>query len=177
MNNEIIQKAKEFVKENYNKAIPRTQEGLKGHFETVEKYALELCEREEDIDREIVMLAAWLHDIGTIMGDYENHHISGARIAGKFLEDLNYPADRIERVKHCILVHRGSKAGKPETREAQILINADAMTHFDETESLIKTDGGKEKVLEKLERSYNKLSEDIKPLMKQKLEEFRKRLN
>ncbi len=177
MDNEIIKKAKEFVKENYNKTNPQTKEGLKGHFEEVEKHAKELCDKDDSIDREIVMLAAWLHDIGTIMGDYENHHISGAKIAGEFLEEQGYPVDRIEQVKHCILVHRGSKPGKAETREAETLANADAITHFRETELLIKVKKSKEKFLEKLERSYNKLSEDIKPLMKPELEELKKKFN
>jgi len=177
MNTELIQKVKEFVKENYAKACVKTKRGLKGHFEEVEKQAIKLCDRDKTVDKEIVMLAAWLHDIGTVMGDYENHHISGAKIAGEFLEKQDYPQDRIERVKHCILNHRGSKPGKAETKEAQTLINADAITHFRETELLIKEYGSGEKFLEKLERSYNKLSEEIKPLMKPELEELRKRFN
>ena len=176
MDDAIINRVKTFVKEDYKKSAPETKEGLKGHFEIVEKYANKLCEKEKGSDKEIVKIAVWLHDIGTIKGDYKNHGISGAKIAGEFLRSLNYPKVKIEQVKHCIRVHRGSKSGKVETKEAQILIDADAITHFDEINLLVRMHGKKE-TLNKLERSYDKLSSNAKFLVKNKLEKARKDLS
>jgi len=175
MKRDIIKKVKKFVKEEYNKSNPLTKKGLKGHFELVENYAKALLKK-ENADEEIVILSVWLHDIGTIKGYYKNHHISGAKIAEKFLLKLNYPKNKIEKVKHCILVHRGSKPGKVKLKEAQILINADAMAHFDEINLLLVLYKDKKELLKKLERSYAKLSKRAKPLVKSKLEKARRKL-
>ena len=42
-------------------------------------------------------------------GEREQHHIYGEEIAEQLLTELNYPKERIEQVKNCVLNHRGSK--------------------------------------------------------------------
>jgi len=174
MSKEIVNEVKKFAIEEFEKPTTQNKIALEDHFVIVVKYALELAELEK-ADKEVVEIAAWLHDITSIMGYHENHHISGSKVAEELLTRLNYPKDKIEEVNHCILTHRGSVPLKKETKEAQILADADAMAHFDRFGSLVKF-LGKRETLAKLERSYNKLSENAKPLVKEKLEEARREL-
>lgn len=183
MTKEIAEKVKEFVKKEFVNP-QRDKDSYEEHFIPVVKYSLQLAEQ-QNADKEIAELASWLHDMGAVRGDYENHHISGAKIAEELLSNLNYPSEKIEQVKKCILNHRGSMSEKRQSKEEQILADADALAHFDDIKGLVKGEYGnsepekeaKKKVLEKLERSYLKLSDKAKPLVKDKLEQARKELS
>ena len=61
-------------------------------------------------DLEIVELAALLHDFASVKDKelYKDHHINSAIEAEKILRSFDYPAEKIEAVKHCIEAHRGS---------------------------------------------------------------------
>ena len=105
------------------------------------------------------------------------HHIYGAQIAKQILEKFNYDNEKIELVQKCILNHRGSKLAKKHTLEELCVADADAISHFDNVPSLfylayvtrgLDENKGKEFVKSKLQRSYNKLSEQSKELYKQK---------
>jgi uncharacterized protein len=52
-------------------------------------------------------------------------------IAEKKLIELNYPTEKIELIKKCILHHRGSKKFTRENIEEQIIAEADVMSAFD----------------------------------------------
>lgn len=177
----IIKKVREFVKKECEKPGAGFVGCFDNHFKHVVGYARELARREK-ADEEIVEIAAWLHDIGSVKHEYKKHHLVGAEIAEDLLKNLKYPQDKIEEVKHCILHHRGSYPGNPETKEAQVLIDADSMAHFDEIDFLVngkyygaKTmEESKKNVLAKLERSYMKLSPAAKEITKPKLVEARK---
>ena len=117
--------------------------------------------------------------MGSVTIGREDHHITGCQIAEKKLKELNYDPDKIEKVKHCILTHRGSKSIKRETIEAEILADADSMSHFDELGGLFKYEfiingitfkqkEAQKRVKEKLARSYNKLSDSAKKIIKPK---------
>lgn len=119
-----IDKIRELVK---NEA---EESDWKYHILPVVKYAKKLAEIYK-ADKEVVELAALLHDIGRIKFGDENHHISGAVESEKILKKHGYPMKIIKEVKHCIESHRGSQDIKPETISAKIIANADAMAHFD----------------------------------------------
>jgi len=132
-----------------------------------------------DTDVEIVTLAALLHDIASVTkAEYkEEHHIHGAEIAQELLSDLSYSQDKIDQVKKCILNHRGSRLHEKNTIEEVCVSDADAMAHFDNIPSLfnlvyrekkMSIDEGLRFVKSKLDRSYNKLSDDTKKLYKKK---------
>lgn len=117
-------------------------------------------------DREIVSLAAWLHDIGSIIEGRKDHHVSGARIAAAKLEELDYPAERIEKIEKCILNHRGSIGNQRQSLEEQIIAEADAMSNFENIAGIFKaafiyeglTQGeAKESVRKKLETKFKRL--------------------
>ena len=108
---------------------------------------------------------------------YENHHIHGANIAETILKSYNYPIDKIELVKLCILNHRGSVVKEKTTMEEICVADADAISHYDTLPSLfylafiqrkLNISDGAEFVKSKLERSYNKMSQESKEYYKDK---------
>ena len=94
--------------------------------EYAEKLA-EIC----DVNKEVVELSAWLHDIGRIKFGARNHELTGAEEAERILRQFGYPDEIIEQVKHCILAHRGRGSIRPQTMEAKVVATADALAHFD----------------------------------------------
>lgn len=148
----------------------------KEHIKYVVANAVELAKKYE-ADIEIVELGALLHDIAmpSEVGTREEHHIYGAKIADELLTKLNYPTDRKERVKECILRHRGSKDLPRNTIEEQCVADADVIAHFDCIPSLfhlvykemnLSLNDGKEYLKKKLERDYNKLSSRTREILK-----------
>lgn len=132
-------------------------------------------------DVEVVTLAALLHDIASVTKDEykEEHHIYGAEIAEELLNELNYEKEKINLIKKCILNHRGSRLTKKTTKEEICIADADAMAHFDNIASLfslvykemnLSIDDGAKFVKDKLQRSYNKLSDESKEFYKNKYE-------
>ena len=171
-NKNIVEEVQKFVED----ACVRNDKGyakeLILHLSSVAKNAVQLAGK-FNADKEVVEIAAWFHDIGTIVYRKEDHHITGAEIAEKKLFELGYPKDKIEKVKHCIFSHRASRNIKRETVEAQILTDADSITHFYKVDDLFEAelvfnnlnkdgDLAKEKVKQKLIRSWNKLSPEGK---------------
>ncbi len=148
------------------------------HFVSTVKYA-KILAKKTGADEEIVEIAAWLHDIASILGNYENHHITGAEHAEKILKKYNYPKEKIKKIKHCIKAHRGSKDIPRETVEAECIADADAMSHFDNISSLfylalvarkLDTNQAKKFIKEKLERSWKKITPRAKAIIKPKYE-------
>jgi uncharacterized protein len=95
-----------------------------------------LCEMlagyEDGADMEILLVSALLHDIARIKEDRDltgrtNHAAIGAETAGDVLRKLEYPEDKIDRVRHCIETHRFRSGKKPESIEAKILFDADKL--------------------------------------------------
>lgn len=170
-----VDKVKDYVKEVCD-GLEHGDEWFNNHFSSVVKYSKALC-IEKKADIEILEIAAWLHDIGSILIGRENHHITGMDLAEKKLIEFGYDEEKIEKVKHCIFAHRGSQNIKRESTEAEILADADSMSHFDELAGLFKYEfiisginfrqrEAQKNVRDKLERSYKKLSEYAKKIIK-----------
>ena len=94
--------------------------------------ALELEATEDDtfasIDTEALILAGYLHDISTSTHGYHNHHLQSAEMAVEFLQELNLPAERIEKVKQAILTHTtvfSSEQLEDAPIEGRLLYDAD----------------------------------------------------
>ena len=58
---------------------------MKYHIIPVVNISLEMAEK-LGADKEVVEISAYLHDVMRILGDKENHHITGAKYAREFLE-------------------------------------------------------------------------------------------
>lgn len=132
-------------------------------------------------DEEIVEIATLLHDYASVKDYklYEDHHIHGARLAEEILKKYNYPKDKIKQVKNCIRSHRGSKASQKITKEAICVRDADSMAHFDSISALfylafsshkMNVDEANTWLMQKLERSWNKLSPEAKEIIRDKYE-------
>jgi len=150
------------------------------HIVSVVEYAKKLAER-YGADIEIVTLAAILHDVASITNaEYvEQHHIIGAEIAEELLSSFDYPQEKIEHIKLCILNHRASKIAKKQSIEEICVADADSLSHFDNIPSLFSMvykekqmpiDEGAKFIKEKLERSFSKLSDETKTLYQKKYE-------
>jgi len=127
----IIKEIKEFAKNECEKPTSKYGSGpFRYHFIPMVKYAKQLA-KELGKDVEVVELAGWLHDIGSIIYGRENHHITSAKIAENKLKELNYPSKKIKLIKKCILSHRGSKNYKRISIEEKIISDADTMNCFD----------------------------------------------
>lgn len=135
---DIVDQIKNYVEAECRKPTSKYgSEPFLFHFVPMVEYAKVLA-KEMNVDIEIVELAGWLHDIGSIVYGRENHHITGAKIAEEKLTELNYPPAKIKLVKNCILNHRGSKNSKRETLEEKIIAEADAMSNFDNIAGIFK---------------------------------------
>ncbi len=176
MKNIVDEVRKYIFKECKKESNPFGMNAYNHHFKSVVKYARILA-KERKADLEIVEIAAWLHDLGSIKGDYENHHISGQKYAEEFLKKHKYPLEKIQKVKYCIYTHRASKKIKRESVEAECISDADAMSHFDEIPSLfylaikknnMDVNQARVFVKEKLQRSYHKLTKTGKEVIKSK---------
>lgn len=176
----MVEEIRSFVEEECRK--PTSKYGYDSytcHFVSVVKNAGELADR-LGADKEVVLVAAWLHDIGSIVDGRDNHHITGPKIAEKKLKELNYPSDKIELVKECIFNHRSSVGNKAKSLEGQIIIEADALSNFDNIAGIFKAaysyegktqEEARESVRSKLEKKWNQLQfEDSKKIIKPKYE-------
>ncbi|MFC4450690.1 HD domain-containing protein [Halorussus aquaticus] len=100
------------------------------HVRRVARLAETLAEETEPgrIDEDVLFAAVWLHDIGRAKedrGEIDDHAEWGATEAGEILRDLGAGDETVEAVQHCIRAHRYSNDVEPETREAEILSDAD----------------------------------------------------
>lgn len=84
----------------------------------------------ENVDLDIIQVAALLHDVARLKedeGEVKCHAEEGAKMARSILIEMEFPQEKIEGVIHAINVHRYSKNLKPESREAEILQDADRL--------------------------------------------------
>ncbi len=179
MNENIVEEIRKFVEEECKKPTSKYgYEPYEFHFIPTVNYAKKLAE-ELGGDLELVEIAAWLHDIGSIIYGREKHHITGAEIAEKKLKELNYPEEKIELVKKCILNHRGSIDNLRISVEEKIIAEADAMSNFEMIPGIFKAafvyenknqSEAKESVRKKLQNKWNQLSDKGKELIKEKYE-------
>ena len=178
---EMIEKVRCFVKDECDKPGAKYPRAYDLHLVSVCGIAKDLAER-FFADIEIVEIAAWLHDIGSIMVGRDNHHITGAKIAREKLNKFGYSKEKIDRVVECILNHRGSRESenKRVSIEAKIIAEADVLDAFNniskqflitlvyEKKSL---EDAKESVLKKLNNKWNQLEfEGSKELIRSKYE-------
>lgn len=93
-----------------------------------------LCERigtAEGVDMEVLLAAAYLHDIGRSHQDDSSgavcHAEKGARLAVPIVEKLALSEAQKNNILHCIRSHRFRGNHEPRTPEARALFDADKL--------------------------------------------------
>ena len=166
MRNDIIEYLHKEVYQRCKQPTNKFGMGCYYHIESVAKNA-ELLAEKYGADKEVVIIASWLHDIASITdySMYEEHHV--------------YGDEKMELVQKCVFNHRGSVNLEKLSKEELCVADADAISHFDSVPSLLylayverkmNIEEGVQFVKAKLERSYNKLSDESKFFYKEKYE-------
>lgn len=176
---DIVEKVRQFVEDECRK--PTSKYGYEPydfHFVPTVKYARQLA-MEFGADLEIVTVAAWIHDIGSIMHGRVDHHLTGAKIAEEKLREFGYPEEKVQLVKKCVLHHRGSQNMEFESLEEQIVAEADAMSAFDNLPGLfkaafvyenLKQDDARISVEKKLKNKFSQLKGRSREMVRPKFE-------
>ena len=100
------------------------------HIYRVLYLALEIAQTEKNVDRDMLICACLLHDIGR--GEqFENPKLDHARVgaerASRFLLENHFPPNFVRKVCDCIRTHRYRAEDPPESLEAKILFDADKL--------------------------------------------------
>ena len=87
--------------------------------------------RTEKVNMEVLIAAAYLHDIGRCHQDSSNgkicHAEKGADMAEPMLKALNLTDSNKTNIVHCIKSHRFRGNNTPDTTEARVLFDADKL--------------------------------------------------
>lgn len=135
---------------------------LRPHVPEVEKWAKHLLKKFPEANAEVVLLAVWLHDLGHYPIPAKiDHAIRSEERAKEFLEKLNYPKDKTDKVLHCVRAHR-CRDVMPSSIEAKIIACADSASHMTESMYFDMAKDDKEnsrdfRVYAKMERDYRDL--------------------
>ena len=102
------------------------------HVFRVYNLCLLIAKYEKDIDLEILIPSALLHDIARVEESQDktgeiDHAVLGSVIAEDILRTLEYEEEKIEKIKHCIIAHRFRTGNEPNTMEAKILFDSDKL--------------------------------------------------
>ena len=102
------------------------------HVFRVYNLCLLIAKYEDDVDLEVLIPSALLHDIARVEESKDktgelDHAILGSEIAENILRKLQYEEEKIEKIKHCIISHRFRTGNEPNTIEAKILFDSDKL--------------------------------------------------
>ena len=117
----------------YERILAFARERLKGERISGLEHALRVwrwCEilvRDEEVDMDVLKAAALLHDVSIHVSGRQGHYEESARIAEVLLREIGYPEEKIEAVAHVIRAHSRFGGPDPETREAEVLYDADVL--------------------------------------------------
>jgi uncharacterized protein len=181
MNQELIRELSQIVETACKSKNNKFGYGIWSHHIKPMIEISRILSKKYNADEEIVLIATLLHDLAGISDSthIEEHHIYGAIDAERILNKYEFPTNRIEMVKKCIINHRGSINNKKETIEEICVADADAISHIEEIASLFYVvyveknmgiDEGSTWIKAKISRDWNKMSEKSKKLYKDKYE-------
>lgn len=173
---EIINRSNAF--EEQTKGTKDEYNIYREHIQYVYKY-VKLLSENKNVDKEVLELSALLHDIAMTDKslDRSKHNEYGSEMAETLLRENNYPEDKIQFVKKCILNHSSKRAEFRTTEEEKILVDADGLSHFDSINNLynlahnvmeLNDEDTIKFIQDKLTRDYNEISDELKYLVDDK---------
>ncbi len=176
MKQEIINRSNSF--EEQTKGTKDEYNIYREHIQFVYKYVC-LLSKDKNVDHEVLELSALLHDIAMTDKtlDRSRHNEYGSEIVEKLLRENNYPEEKTQFVKKCILNHSGKRAEYRTTEEEKILVDADGLSHFDSISNLyslahnvmeLNDEESIKFIQDKLTRDYNEISDNLKYLIEEK---------
>lgn len=176
MKQEIITRSNLF--EQQTKGTKNEYNIYREHIQYVYQYVL-LLSKNKNVDIEVLEICALLHDIAMtdMKLDRSKHNEDGAVIAEQLLRKNNYPEEKVQLVKRCILNHSSKRAEYRTTEEERILVNADGLSHFDSIHNIynlahnvmkLNDDDALKFIQDKLTKDYNEISDDLKYLIEDK---------
>ncbi len=125
MNDKFFQELKEKIQIYFEKGGSHAFD----HTQRVYNMAIKLA-KSQDVNLNVIKASALLHDIARLKEDNNEvkcHAEHGAEMAKTILKEINFPDNEIDKVCYAIKVHRHSKGVNAETKEAQILQDADRL--------------------------------------------------
>ena len=120
----LVERVEDYVKRKLNHLPKNMYFHNVKHTQMVVRASKEVCDKvkaSEDIE-EIVLIAAWFHDIG-YLSDYYNHEEESKIIALEFLIKENYNPRKINEVLNCINATRFGY--EPQSLAEKIIRDAD----------------------------------------------------
>lgn len=124
------------TRERYDETVAYMDECMRDaahdreHVMRVLGYAMTIAENEPSVDRDLLITACLLHDIGRAAQFRDpslDHAAVGAEMARDWLVGKGYPSEFAEKVRSAIRSHRYRTGGRAETIEAQILFDSDKL--------------------------------------------------
>lgn len=125
LDNKLFIDVRKFIFESFKKELsPQLVYHNFSHTEEVVNAAFEIGKAENisEKDLEVLLLAAWFHDIGFIKSK-ENHEENSKEIATSYLKKIKYPEDLIAKV--CKIIDATKMPQTPTTTLEKIICDAD----------------------------------------------------
>ena len=100
------------------------------HVYRVLNNAIEIAKEDGDVNMDVLMTAALLHDVGRAdekLDPDADHAVTGGDRAYRLLMDEGYDYAFAEHVRQCIRTHRFRRNDPPASIEAKILFDADKL--------------------------------------------------
>lgn len=113
----------------YMESCMRDSAHDKGHIQRVLDAALVLAEKEKNVDYDVLIAAALLHDIGREeqFRTGESHASVGARMAKEYLTSQGRDEAYAQHVSDCIRTHSFRRNDPPVSIEAKLIYEADKL--------------------------------------------------
>lgn len=99
------------------------------HVKRIVKTAKQLADA-ENADNEIIIPAAWLHDLVNLPKNHPERKQASRKAAEEtiyFLKSIQYPSEKFSEIAHAIEAHSFSSGVIPQTLEAKIVQDADRL--------------------------------------------------
>ena len=133
LKNDFFKEVKSFVFKTYKNELPQAvvYHNYNHTLEVVKAVnEIAMAENIEGSDLEVLLLAAWFHDIGFIEG-IENHEDKSKLIGKKYLKSKNYSKEKIAKV--FSLIDATGMPQKPSNKLEEIICDADLYHLGDES--------------------------------------------
>ena len=144
LHTKLFIEVRKFIFESFKKELaPQIVYHNFTHTEEVVNAAYEIGQAENisEKDLEVLLLAAWFHDVGFIKS-LENHEENSKEIATAYLKEINYPEDLIAKV--CKIIDATKMPQEPTTLLEKIICDADLFhlgtENFNERSNLLRSE-------------------------------------